>query len=239
MILGGATNLLVVLLLTGLAGSLSHCIGMCGPLVILAGARYSKQGMASISLHLLYHSGRILVYALMGMVAGGLGAAFSRVAAVAHIPGILSILMGMVVIIAGLSYLGWLPFWKRTLHPNDWWQHAMRRAMKTPGLRGVFLLGMLNGLLPCGLVYEALSITVASAQPLLAGLGMLVFGVATIPSLVIIGVGAQFLTIGVRQRLVWIGGVFVVVVGIVLIVRGAMGLGIFPSMMPSMSSNLK
>ena len=234
MILEGGMNLLLVLLLAGLAGSFSHCLGMCGPLVILAGARYSRRGIASIPLHLLYHTGRILVYTLMGIVAGVLGAALSRAAAVAHIPGILSLLMGGLVILAGLSYLGWLPFWKRKLHPNNWWQGAMRRAMQAPGLRGIFLLGMLNGLLPCGLVYQALSITAASAQPVLAGLGMLVFGMATIPGLVIIGVGTQFLAIATRQKLVWIGGVFVVVVGIVLIVRGLSGLGLFPSMMPLM-----
>ncbi len=223
--------MLVVLLLTGLAGSVGHCVGMCGPLVILAGARYPRKGLAATPRHVLYHSGRIFVYAMMGVVAGALGGAIGKAAQAARVPGVLSILAGLAVIVAGLSYLGWLPFWKRGIHSGGWWQRLMQKAMKTPGISGVFLLGCLNGLLPCGLVYEALVIAAASAHPLTAGLGMLVFGLATIPTLVVFGVGAQFLSAAVRARMVWIGGVFVVLVGIDLVLRGAAGLGLLPALL--------
>ncbi len=229
-------SVLVVLLLTGLAGSVGHCLGMCGPLVILAGARYPRQGIASAPLHLLYHSGRILVYGLMGLAAGALGGALGKAAALARIPGLLSILVGLTVILAGMSYLGWLPFWRRSVHSGGWWQGTMKQLMKTPGNRGIFLLGMLNGLLPCGLVYETLLIAAASAKPLTAGLGMLIFGMATIPALLAFGVGAQMLSMRVRQRLVWVGGIFVILVGFYLVLRGAAGLGIFPQMLFGLSS---
>ncbi len=227
----GGTSVLLVLLLTGLAGSLGHCLGMCGPLVILAGARYPRQGLAAAPLHLLYHAGRILVYGLMGFVAAALGAAAGKAATAARIPGILSLLIGFAVILAGLSYLGWLPFWRRSIHTGGWWQQAMQRVMKTPGNSGVFLLGMLNGLLPCGLVYEALLIAAASARPLLGGIGMLLFGAATVPTMVVFGVGATMLSAGVRQRMMWVGGIFVVLVGIDLVLRGAAGLGLLPAML--------
>jgi sulfite exporter TauE/SafE len=204
---------------------------MCGPLVILAGARYPRQGIASAPLHLLYHSGRILVYGLMGFVAGALGGAVGKAATLARIPGLLSVLAGLAVILAGLSYLGWLPFWRRSIHSGGWWQQAVRQLMKTPGGRGIFLLGMLNGLLPCGLVYEALLIAAASAKPLLAGLGMLIFGGATIPALLAFGVGAQMLSVHIRQRLVWVGGIFVILVGFYLVLRGVAGMGFFPEML--------
>ncbi len=90
------------------------------------------------------------------------------------------------------------------------------------------MLGLLNGLLPCGLVYEALLIGATSARPLTSGLGMLAFGAATIPALVVFGVGAQMLSVRARRALVWVGGVFVVLVGIDLALRGAAGLGLFP-----------
>ncbi len=228
---GSGTSVLVVLLLTGLAGSLGHCVGMCGPLVILAGARYPRQGLQAAPLHLLYHTGRILVYALMGVVAGALGNAVGKAAQAASIPGILSLIAGLAVILAGLSYLGWLPFWKRSIHSGGWWQRIMARAMKTPGATGVFLLGSLNGLLPCGLVYEALLIAAATARPLMAGLGMLLFGAATVPTMVVFGVGAQMLSVPVRQKMVWVGGIFVVLVGIDLMLRGAAGLGLLPSLL--------
>ncbi len=93
------------------------------------------------------------------------------------------------------------------------------------------MLGMLNGLLPCGLVYEALLIAAASAKPLLAGLGMLIFGAATIPALLAVGVGAQMLSVPIRQRLVWVGGIFVILVGFYLVLRGAAGMGFFPKML--------
>ncbi len=227
----GGASILVVLLLTGLAGSVGHCIGMCGPLVLLAGARFPRQGLASWPIHLLYHTGRILIYTLMGLVAGALGAAAGRAATAARIPGALSVLVGLAVVAAGLSYLGWLPFWRRSTHLGSWWQEAMKRAMRTPGLLGVLLLGALNGFLPCGLVYEALLVAAASGSPLLGGLGMLLFGAATIPALVVFGVGAQMLSVGVRQKLVWIGGVFVVLVGVQLVLRGFVGLGLLRNMM--------
>ncbi len=227
----GGASVLVVLLLTGLVGSVGHCLGMCGPLVILASARYPRQGVAATPLHLLYHSGRILVYGLMGVVAGALGSAVGKAAEAASIPGVLSILIGLAVILAGLSYLGWLPFWRRTAHSGGWWQRATTRAMKTPGATGVFVLGCLNGLLPCGLVYEALLIAAATAHPWLAGFGMLLFGAATVPTMVAFGVGAQMLSAAIRQRLVWVGGFFVVLVGIYLVLRGFAGLGVFPSLL--------
>ena len=227
----GGTSVLAVLLLTGLAGSLGHCVGMCGPLVILAGARYPRKGLAAAPLHLLYHSGRILVYALMGVAAGALGSAVGKAAQAARIPGILSILVGLAIVLAGLSYLGWLPFWRRSLHSGGWWQRAMTRAMRTPGATGVFVLGCLNGLLPCGLVYEALLIASATANPWLAAFGMLIFGAATIPTMVIFGVGAQLLSAAIRQRMVWVGGIFVVLVGLYLMLRGLAGLGFFPALL--------
>lgn len=227
----GGSGVFMVLLLTGLAGSLGHCLGMCGPLVILAGARYPRQGISAAPLHLLYHTGRILVYTGMGIAAGLLGGVIGRFALTARIPGLLSIVVGLLVVLMGLSYLGWLPFWKRSAHVGGWWQQATQRMMKTPGSKGVFMLGMLNGLLPCGLVYESLLIAASSGSPWVAGLGMFLFGAATIPALVVFGVGAQMLSIPVRRTLAWAGGLFVVLVGADLIYRGAMGLGLFHKMM--------
>jgi uncharacterized protein len=229
--LGDGSNGFLILLLTGLAGSVGHCLGMCGPLIILAGARFPRQGIAAAPLHLLYHTGRILVYALLGIGAGALGGAVGKIAAAARLPGLLSLLVGIAVILAGLSYLGWLPFWQRSIHSVGWWQRTMKLVMKTPGNMGVFWLGALNGLLPCGLVYEALLLAAAFASPLKAGLGMLVFGAATIPALVVFGVGAQMLSVRVRRALVWAGGVFVVLVGVGLVLRGAAGLGFFPTLL--------
>lgn len=214
------------LLLTGLVGSVGHCLGMCGPLVILAGARYTKQGVSSTPYHLLYHGGRILIYTILGIISGALGGAIGKLAVAAKIPGVVSLIIGFLVIILGLSYLGWLPFWKRSGESNGWWQRMLKSVMKTPGAKGVLILGMLNGILPCGLVYESLFIAGASGNPWVGGLGMFLFGLATLPALVVFGVGAQMISFRVRKWLFWAGGIFVIFVGVLLIMRGVNGLGL-------------
>lgn len=218
--------LLGALLLTGFVGSFGHCLGMCGPLLVLAGARFPKQGVASTPYHVIYHIGRILVYTLLGFIFGALGGAMEKLAAVAKIPGIVSLVIGVIVVILGLSYLGWLPFLKRSIEPNGWWQRVIKKTMQTTGWIGAFTLGLLNGILPCGLVYQSLFIAGGTGSPWIGALGMFLFGMATLPALVIFGVGAQLISTSVRKWLFWIGGVFVIIIGVLLILRGIKGMGL-------------
>jgi uncharacterized protein len=222
-------NILGALMLTGVAGSVGHCIGMCGPLLILAGARYPKKGVSSIPYHVIYHLGRILVYAILGIISGALGGVIGKLAVAAKIPGAVSLIIGAFIILLALSNLGWLPFWKRSIENNGWWQRMLKSVMKTPGAKAVLILGMLNGILPCGLVYESLLIAGTLGNPWLGGLGMFLFGLATLPVLVLFGFGAQMISLPVRKWLFWAGGVFILLVGIILILRGVSGLGLgFP-----------
>ena len=214
------------LLLTGLVGSIGHCLGMCGPLVILAGARYPKQGVSATPYHVLYHGARILVYTVLGFISGALGGAIGKLAVAAKIPGMVSLVIGLFVVLLGFSYLGWLPFWKRSIESNGWWQRTLKSVMKTPGTKGVMILGALNGILPCGLVYQSLFIAGASGNPWVGALGMFLFGLATLPALVLFGVGAQMISFRARKWLFWAGGVFVIIVGVLLIMRGVNGLGL-------------
>jgi uncharacterized protein len=202
---------------------------MCGPLVILVGARYPKQDLSSTTYHLIYHSGRILVYTILGILSGLLGGVLGKLAVAARIPGVVSLIVGMIVIILGLGYLGWLPYWNRSIQSNSWWQRTIKAVMQTPGKKGTLALGMLNGILPCGLVYESLFVAGASGSVLIGGLGMFLFGLATIPALVIFGVAAQMLSSRVRKWFVWAGGIFMIIVGVLLILRGMNGLGIGPA----------
>ena len=198
----------------------------------MVGTRYPRQGLASAQYHVIYHAARITVYALLGFASGALGGVLGKLAFAAKIPGVVSLIIGLVVLLLGLSYLGWLPFWKRSVESNGWWQRSLKSVMKTPGVKGTLILGALNGILPCGLVYESLFIAGATGNPWIGALGMFLFGLATLPALVIFGVGAQMISVRVRKWLFWAGGVFMIFVGILLIFRGAMGLGIAP--MPTM-----
>lgn len=217
--------ILLALLITGLIGSLGHCLGMCGPLVLLMGARFPRQGLAAAPIHLLYHTGRITVYGLIGLAAGEIGALAWKVVPNALGPALLSLVFGAAVIFAGLAYLGWLRL-PGVEKLGGWWRSLAKRVMRLPKLTGVILLGGLNGLLPCGLVYGALLTAAATGNPWLGGLGMLVFGLGTLPALLLLGVGTGVLTQSARWTMSRVSGVLVMLVGIQLMLRGAAAMGL-------------
>jgi hypothetical protein len=88
------------------------------------------------------------------------------------------------------------------------------------------LLGMLNGLMPCSLVYGALLLTALIGRPLQGALGMTLFGVSTVPVLLLAGLGAKAPSVRAREALSRIGGILMIVVGLQLAVRGLAALGL-------------
>jgi uncharacterized protein len=220
-------GLYTALLLSGLLGSLGHCLGMCGPLVVMLGLRLPVQGPAAWPLYLLYHGARVAVYALLGLVAGALGSLLGLGAALNRLAGAASLALGLGVVLLGLGYLGWLPLgW--LMGAGGRLDRLMGRALQQGGLRGVALTGALNGLLPCGLVYSALlaSATAGGAGP--GALGMLMFGAGTMPALLVVGVGAGALSRRSRQAWSRLAGGFIIVVGAQLALRGAAALRWMP-----------
>lgn len=165
-------------LLLGLLGSLGHCVGMCSAVVILLDRQpaFQQNRFAWI----LAHAGRIFTYAALGLLAGALG---QTLWSLKNLQAILSILFSifafyMAAAFAGLApspellLAGWTSRWGRALR-------ALNGASRVTPL----LLGLLWGLLPCGLVLTALLTALASANIFLGALTMLVFGIATVPSL--------------------------------------------------------
>jgi len=223
--LGAST--LGALFLSGLVGSLGHCLGMCGPLVTMFGVQLEARGLAGVPYHLLYHTSRVGVYALLGALVGGLGSAMGLGEPLGSAAGMLSLLLGLGIVLLGLGYLGWLPL-GRFEGASAWVSHAMGRALQRGGAAGVLALGALNGLLPCGLVYSALLVTASTGSPLAGALGMVVFGVGTLPALMVVGVGAGALSIRVRQAAVRVAGVLIVIVGMQLALRGLAAWGVVP-----------
>lgn len=165
---------LVAALLAGLAGS-PHCVGMCGPFAAAA-SRETSSGVA-------WHVGRLVTYASLGILAGTLGEALPAGTWIAR--GVATVLLvGFAARLAGLLpevHLSHLPGLRGAL---GW-------AAKRRGPLGGFLFGGLSGLMPCGLVYAALAVPVASADPLVGGLSMIAFGLGTIPLLAMLSGAAQ------------------------------------------------
>jgi sulfite exporter TauE/SafE len=219
------TNLYTALLLTGLLGSLGHCLGMCGPLVMMVGVRFRAQGAAALPKHFLYHAARISVYTLLGAIVGEIGSLLGLGSRLSSLSGTISLLLGVGIILFGLAYLGYLPL-GRVEGAGRWLNRLMNRALKQGGTAGLIGLGAANGLLPCGLVYSALLMTASSGGPLSGGLGMLLFGMSTIPALLVVGVGAGVLSVHTRQMLARVAGLLILVVGLQLTLRGLAGLGV-------------
>ena len=220
---------MVTALVLGLAGS-GHCLGMCGPLATMV-PRSGLEGRAGlIADRLVYHLGRVLVYAMLGVVmSAGLTAVdldrFERPLAI--VSGVL------MIIIAVLPHIT-----KRSITPR-WiaarWsagaQWFARRLRGQASVRRTFVLGMVNGMLPCGLVVAALVGAVGTGRPDQAALFMVMFGLGTVPALFILGIALSVGGHGLQRQLHRLTPVLTVLAGALILVRG-LGLGI-PYLSPS------
>ncbi|MDH4137295.1 MAG: sulfite exporter TauE/SafE family protein [Anaerolineae bacterium] len=220
------TGVYGALLLSGLLGSLGHCLGICGPLVLMVGLQLRARELAALPHHILYHSARIAIYALLGAGVGALGSLLGLGGRLSHFAGVISLMLGLAVVFFGLGYLGWLPL-GRLDASADWLSQAMSRALRGGSL-GVVLLGALNGLLPCGLVYSALLLAATVGGPLPGALGMALFGVGTVAPLLVVGVGAAAVSARFRQALTRVAGALIALVGLQLALRGLAALGAVP-----------
>lgn len=137
--------------------------------------------------HLLYSLGRVVTYGLLGALFGFLGgvATFSNTA-----NGTLLIVAGVAMILAGLSLAGKMQVLQKIEHSfakNEWYQNNFKKLLKSDSLFSFFMLGMLNGLLPCGFVYFFAITAASTGDPLLGAMVMVVFGLSTIPALFSLG----------------------------------------------------
>jgi uncharacterized protein len=169
------TVTLAAMFVVGLTGSL-HCAGMCGPIIwIMPFATFD--GVRKWFSIILYHFARISVYALFGVVLHSFSDVFKP-----EWQQFISMTLGGVLLIVGISMyvsaknvnVPWTGFVKKNLG----------KFLVNPGLAQLSAAGMLNGLLPCGLVYMALSMAVTAPSALMSGMLMYAFGIGTLPMLI-------------------------------------------------------
>ena len=202
-----------------------HCVGMCGPLAL--GLPMAHGGRAAQLAHLLkYHAGRICTYALGGLLFGWLG---RRVWIAGWQQG-LSIGLGVLILVISLVRR-WLPVYVRSYDPL---RRVVTRIWQLSARKGVFILGMANGFLPCGMVY--LAIAGALTLPNIPGsMGfMAAFGFGTLPLLLGLQWAGRMLPLSYRLRLRRVLPLVTIVMAILLILRG-LNLGI-PYISPMLSS---
>lgn len=205
--------------LLGLAGS-GHCVTMCGPLVLAIGAPARAQSLARrVGSVLLYHSGRILTYAVLGLVAGtaGSGLLLAGAGRFLAVGGGVLLVLAAVAPAAGRRWPVWGGSWIAAAAAAG---TAARRFHLAHPISGTFALGLANGLLPCGMVYAAVALAVAAGSPGRGALAMAAFGLGTMPVLAGLALGASGCPPEWRRRLSRAAPIALALAGLLLLARG-------------------
>ena len=205
--------------IVGLLGS-SHCIGMCGGIVsaLTMGVddRIGQRPRSMFAYHLGYNGGRIASYVLVGLLAGAAGAGLVRLG--------VSPLAGKLFASAFMIALGlYLANWWRGLAVLErlgqrLWRHIQPLGQRLFPIRNpaqAFLLGMLWGWLPCGLVYAVVAWALTTGDTWQAALLMLGFGIGTLPALLIAGNAFHYVSTWIKSPLVRTGaGILIIGFGV-------------------------
>ncbi len=201
---------------TGLLSS-AHCMAMCGSLV---GALSLGRGSASrvLGFQILYNSGRLLTYSLLGAAAGSAGSIFALTETLRTPSSLLMIGTDLLVITLGLIAAGFLPgISPRLLEfavPHALFARALKRIKDLPMALGAFLPGVIFGLLPCGLVYAMLLSATQSGGLIQGALLMAAFALGTLPALLLFSGGAHALSNKSRSLMARGAGILIAAMGL-------------------------
>ena len=200
-----------------------HCVGMCGPLAMAVPVQHLSPIAKRLAI-VLYHTGRIITYTLLGLIFGVLGrhifiAGFQQKASL-----VLGSIILFVVIYQRLYRNSYTPPFIQYF--TDRLQDVMRKLWGQHSSFSSFLLGMTNGLLPCGMVYFALAGALSSASITGSILFMGLFGLGTLPLMLSVHfLGTGYLNVSFRTKARRLVPVFIGCMGVLLILRG-LNLGI-------------
>ncbi|NWF67323.1 MAG: sulfite exporter TauE/SafE family protein [Campylobacterales bacterium] len=171
-------------------GSLGHCIGMCGGIVIAYSSTKIDSNSSKLNqafFHMAYNIGRVTTYIFLGAIFG----LFGRVIALNHLTnGFLYIFAGVVMLFVAFSLQGKIKFLtslEYTLQNSNWFKQTFIKLLHDKSYFSFYMLGILNGFLPCGFVYFFAITAASSASPFYGALIMAIFGLSTIPSLFSVG----------------------------------------------------
>jgi uncharacterized protein len=219
---------LAAMFMIGLLGS-GHCIGMCGG--IATGLGFGVQRRNHIPLVIGYNLGRVSSYTLAGALVATLGYWASSYL---YLGLVLRILAGIILILMGLYLADWwrilVKLEKAGLFIWRYIQPFGKRLMPVTHTRQAFLLGMLWGWLPCGLVYAALAYAATATSTAEGAFMMAAFGLGTTPSMVLGGVFSSSIKVFLQARMIRRA------MGVVLIFFGALMLLVTASHMEHNSS---
>ena len=217
---------LVTALLAGILGS-AHCLGMCAGISGLFAMRAGVAGLRSqLPFALAYNGGRLLSYTILGFLVASVGNRF--VDLVPKLAGPLRLAAGVVMVLIGLQ----IAFDIRLLSGLEriggvaWERIApvTRRFLPVTNLRRALGLGLVWGLLPCGLVYSVLLVAAAISDGAEGAMVMAAFGIGTTPAMLLTGLGAARLSLAMQRKRTRLGaGLLVVMLGILTLAMPLLG----------------
>jgi uncharacterized protein len=228
---------LALAFVTGLISSFGHCLGMCGGIVAIYSARQAPASQTGdqpgllrrIAGFLPLHLGRITTYTIFGALIGLAGALLDQASALVGWQGLFSILVGLAMLAVSLSLMGVLPPIEMALAGRSP-MGRMRGLFGKHNFLSTLTLGLLWGLLPCGLVF-AMLVLAARTQTVWGGaLTMLAFGLGTIPTLLGFGLAANLLSPRLRGRLQIIAAILILLFAMQTILRGLAIANLIPSL---------
>ena len=199
--------------LVGIVGSM-HCVGMCGP-IALALPYQSSTKLGQVANILLYNFGRILTYAALGILIGFFGKTFAIAGMQVYVSiglGILLLLIAIFTINVERNLLR-IPFVNKL---NSWVKLKMAKLLREAKRSTLFSLGMLNGLLPCGLVYMAIVGAVSTGSIWQGSAYMALFGLGTLPLMLSTALLGQFVPLRWRNQMRKLIPVFLVAFAILI-----------------------
>ena len=207
-----------ILFFIGMLTSL-HCVAMCGGINLSVCVRYKAAAGNSkfdkLKPSVLYNIGRVISYTVIGGVVGGIGSvvSFSGTA-----KGIVAILSGIFMVIMGINMLNIFPA-LRKLNPRMPKIFA-RKVHENSGSRGPLMVGMLNGLMPCGPLQAMQLYALGTGSAVAGALSMFLFSLGTVPLMFGFGAVSSFLSSKFTHRMMKVSAVLVLILGIIMLNRG-------------------
>ncbi|AHJ13899.1 sulfite exporter TauE/SafE family protein [Sulfurospirillum multivorans] len=203
---------------------MGHCIGMCGGFVMAyssAKIDTSASSLRQFFAHLSYNLGRISSYTFLGMIFGVIGSVFTFSS---HLNGYFYFAIGILMVLMGLSMMGKIKFLtslEATIAFNPFIKTLFSKLIHSKTMASFYGLGVLNGFLPCGLVYFFLAAAATSGSLLGGGLIMALFGLATMPAMLGLGFVVGFLKgSGFREVMIKIASLIIMGYGIYMAYLG-------------------
>lgn len=201
----------------GLLGSF-HCVGMCGPIALAIPLKTSSW-LARISGGVIYNFGRALTYAIMGAVFGLLG----RGLVMSGFQQWVSVIMGAIMILSVVTpslYKNRFNADKGLFSFVGKVKLSLGKLFTQRSYGSLFLIGLLNGLLPCGLVYMAIAAAIATGSASGGGLFMFIFGLGTLPMMLAISLIGNLITLELRKKITRLIPYAIVFIGVLFVLRG-------------------